>query len=35
MGTLLTKVTQRVCDLKQLWATTSSNNIFGFCGKLS
>jgi hypothetical protein len=35
MGTLLTKVTQRVCDPKQLGATTSSSNIFGFCGRLS
>jgi hypothetical protein len=35
MGTLLTKVTQRVCDPKQLGATTSFNNIFRFCGILS
>jgi hypothetical protein len=35
MGALLTKVTQRVCDPKQLWATTSGSNIFGFCGRLS
>jgi hypothetical protein len=35
MGTLLTKVTQRVCDPKQLGATTSGSNIFGFCGRLS
>jgi hypothetical protein len=35
MGTLLTKVTQCVCDPKQLGATTSGNNIFGFCGRLS
>jgi hypothetical protein len=35
MGTLLTKVTQRVCDPKQLGATTSGNNILSFCGKLS
>jgi hypothetical protein len=35
MGTLLTKVTQRVCDPKQLGATTSGNNILGFCGRLS
>jgi hypothetical protein len=31
MGTLLTKVTQCVCDPKQLWATTSGSN----CGRLS
>jgi hypothetical protein len=35
MGTLLTKVTQRVCDPKQLWATTSESNILIFCGRLS
>jgi hypothetical protein len=35
MGTLLTKITQRVCDPKQLGATTSGSNIFGFCGRLS
>jgi hypothetical protein len=35
MGTLLTKVTQRVCDPKQLGATTSGSNILGICGKLS
>ena len=35
MGTLLTKVTQRVCDLKQLGATTSGIYILGFCGRLS
>jgi hypothetical protein len=35
MGTLLTKVTQRVCDPKQLGATTSSSNILSFCGRLS
>jgi hypothetical protein len=35
MGTLLTKVTQRVCDPKQLGATTSGSNIFGFYGRLS
>jgi hypothetical protein len=35
MGALLTKVTQRVCNPKQLGATTSGNNIFGFCGRLS
>jgi hypothetical protein len=34
MGTLLTKVTQRVCDPKQLWATTSGINILNFCGRL-
>jgi hypothetical protein len=34
IGTLLTKVTQRVCDPKQLGATTSSNNILSFCGRL-
>jgi hypothetical protein len=31
----LTKVTQRVCDPKQLWATTSGSNILGICGRLS
>jgi hypothetical protein len=35
MGTLLTKVTQSVCDPKQLGATTSGSNIFDFCGRLS
>jgi hypothetical protein len=35
MGTLLTKATQRVCDPKQLGATTSGRNIHGFCGRLS
>jgi hypothetical protein len=35
MGTLLTKVTQSVCDPKQLGATTSGSNIFGFYGRLS
>jgi transposase len=35
MGTLLTKITQRVCDPKQLGATTSGSNILGFCGRLS
>jgi hypothetical protein len=35
MGTLLTKVTQRVCDPKQLGATTSGSNILDFCGRLS
>jgi hypothetical protein len=35
MGTLVTKITQRVCDPKQLGATTSGNNILGFCGRLS
>jgi hypothetical protein len=34
MGTLLTKVTHRVCDPKQLWATTSGNNILSFYGRL-
>jgi hypothetical protein len=34
MGTLLTKVTQRVCDPKQLGATTSDSNILDFCGRL-
>jgi hypothetical protein len=34
METLLTKVTQHVCDLKQLGATTSDSNILGFCGRL-
>jgi hypothetical protein len=33
MGTLLTKVTQCICDPKQLWAITSGRDIFGFCGK--
>jgi hypothetical protein len=35
MGILFTKVTQCVCDPTQLWAATSGNNIFGFCGRLS
>jgi hypothetical protein len=35
MGTLLTKITQRVCDPKQLRATTSGSNILGFYGRLS
>jgi hypothetical protein len=35
MGTLLTKVTQHVCDPKQLGATTSGINIFSLCGRLS
>jgi hypothetical protein len=35
MGTLLTKITQRVCDPKQLGATTNGSNILGFCGRLS
>jgi hypothetical protein len=35
MGTLLTKITKRVCDPKQVGATTSGNNILGFCGRLS
>jgi hypothetical protein len=35
MGTLLTKVTQCVCDPKQLGATTSCSNIFDFCNRLS
>jgi hypothetical protein len=34
IGTL-TKITQRVCDPKQLGTTTSGSNIFGFCGRLS
>jgi hypothetical protein len=34
MGTLLTKVTQCVCDRKQLWATTSGSNILSFFGRL-
>jgi hypothetical protein len=34
MGTLLTKVTLRVCDPKQLGATTSGSNILSFCGRL-
>jgi hypothetical protein len=35
MGTLLTKVTQQVCDPKKLGATISGNNIFGLYGILS
>jgi hypothetical protein len=35
MITLLTKITQRVCDPKQLRATTSGSDILGFCGRLS
>jgi hypothetical protein len=35
MGTLLTKITQRVYDPKQLGATTSGSNILSFCGRLS
>jgi hypothetical protein len=35
IGTLLTKVTQRVCNPKQLGATTSGSNILGFSGRLS
>jgi hypothetical protein len=35
MGTLLTKITQRLCDPKQLGATTSGSNIIGFCGRPS
>jgi hypothetical protein len=35
IGTFLIKVTRRVSDPKQLGATTSGNNIFGFCGRLS
>jgi hypothetical protein len=31
MGIILTKVTQHVCDPKQLGATTSGSNILGFC----
>jgi hypothetical protein len=34
MRTLLTKVTQLVCDPKQLWAKTSSSNILSFYGRL-
>jgi hypothetical protein len=34
MGTLLTKITQRVLYPKQLGATTSGSNIHGFCGGL-
>jgi hypothetical protein len=30
MGTLLAKITQHVCDPKQLGATTSGSNILGF-----
>jgi hypothetical protein len=33
MGTLLIKVTQRVCDPKQLGATASGSNILSFCGR--
>jgi hypothetical protein len=29
-----TKVTQHVCDPKQLWATTSGSNILNFYGRL-
>jgi hypothetical protein len=35
MGTLLTKVTQSVCDPEPLGATTSDNYILSFCGRLS
>jgi hypothetical protein len=35
MGTLLTKVTQRVCVPEQLGATSSSSNILRFCGRLA
>jgi hypothetical protein len=35
MRTLLTKITQRVCDPKQLRATTSGSDILDFCGRLS
>jgi hypothetical protein len=35
MGTHLTKITQPVCDPKQLGATTSGSNILSFCGRLS
>jgi hypothetical protein len=35
LGTLLTKITRRVCDPKQLGATASGSNILGFCGRLS
>jgi hypothetical protein len=35
MGTHLTKITQHVCDPKQLGATTRGSNILGFCGRLS
>jgi hypothetical protein len=35
MGTLLTKITQRVCDPKKLGATTSGSNILDFYGRLS
>jgi hypothetical protein len=35
MGTLLTEVTQRVCDPKKLWVATSGSNIFHFYGRLS
>jgi hypothetical protein len=34
IGTLLTKVTQRVCDPKQLLETTSGSNILSLCGRL-
>jgi hypothetical protein len=34
MGTLLTKVTQRVCDSLQLGATTSSSKIHSLCGRM-
>jgi hypothetical protein len=32
---LITEVTQRVCDPKQLWETTSSSDILGFCRRMS
>jgi hypothetical protein len=35
MGTHLTKITQHVCDPKQLGATTRGSNILSFCGRLS
>jgi hypothetical protein len=35
MGTLLTTITQCVCDPKQLGGTTSGSYIFGVCGRLS
>jgi hypothetical protein len=35
MRTLLTKITQRVCDPKQLKATTSGSNILVFYGRMS
>jgi hypothetical protein len=35
LGTLLTKITQHVCDPKKLGATTNGSNVLSFCGRLS